>query len=75
MTAPSGPRVGRSVVRINPHDWSLHPFVQDGLLRPIDVRFAKERELYILDFGYFEMGENAQVNAKAKSGKLWHCRF
>jgi glucose/arabinose dehydrogenase len=74
MTAPSGPRVGRSVVRIDPSDWSLHPVVQDRLLRPIDVRFSPaESALYILDFGDFEMLDNGAVKAEAKSGKLWRC--
>lgn len=74
MTAPSGPRVGRSVVRVDPSDWSLHSLVQDGLLRPIDVRYGRaERVLYILDFGDFEMLDNGAVKAEAKSGKLWRC--
>jgi len=76
MTAPSGPRVGRSVVRVDPSDWSLHPLVQDGLLRPIDVHFSRaESALYILDFGNFEMLDNGAVEAKAKSGKLWRCKL
>lgn len=74
MTAPSGPRTGRSVVRIDPSDWSLHPFVQTGLLRPIDVCFNERgTELYVLDFGYFEMADNGQVNARNKTGKVWRC--
>jgi glucose/arabinose dehydrogenase len=73
MTAPSGPRVGRSVVRVDPSDWSLHPVVQEGLLRPIDVRFGLvDTALHILDFGNFEMLDNGAVKAEAKSGKLWH---
>lgn len=76
MTAPSGPRVGRSVVRVDPADWSLHSFVRDRLSRPIDVCFnAKENALYILDFGNFEMGENGAVEAAAKSGKIWRYRL
>jgi len=76
MTAASGPRVGRSVVRVDPVDWSLHPFVQDRLLRPIDVRFSPvDDSLYILDFGNFEMLADGAVNAEAKSGKLWRCRL
>lgn len=71
MTAPAGPKVGRSVVRVDPSDWSLHPFVQSGLLRPIDVRFsALGSELYILDFGSFEMLDDGAVKAEAKSGKV-----
>ena len=74
MTAPSGPKVGRSVVRVNPADWSLHPFVQEGLLRPIDVRFSlEENAFYILDFGSFEMLDQGNVNAEPGSGKLWRC--
>ena len=76
MTAPSGPRVGRSVVRIDPSDWSLHPFVQSGLLRPIDVRFSPvDTSLYIVDFGNFEMLADGAVNARAKSGKVWRCQL
>jgi glucose/arabinose dehydrogenase len=75
MTAPSGPKVGRSVVRIDPSDWSLHPFTQRGLLRPIDVRFSPlDTSLYILDFGNFEMLADGAVDAKAKSGKVWRCQ-
>jgi glucose/arabinose dehydrogenase len=74
MTAPSGPKVGRSVVRVDPSDWSMHPFVQHGLLRPIDVCFSpSEGALYILDFGSFEMLDRGGVSAEAKSGKL--CRY
>ena len=74
MTAPSGPKIGRSVVRVDPHDWSVHPCARAGLLRPIDVRFhPKENALYILDFGHFEMLDNGAVSADALSGRLWRC--
>ncbi|HKP73445.1 MAG TPA: hypothetical protein VJT82_10940 [Pyrinomonadaceae bacterium] len=76
MTAPSGAKVGRSVVRVDPADWSLHPFVQEGLRRPIDVRFdATENVLYILDFGSFEMLAGGGVSAEAESGKLWRVKL
>lgn len=72
MTAQSGPKVGRSVVRVDPSEWSLHPFVQHGLLRPIDVRFNQAGdELYILDFGRFEMLDKGEVSAEARSGKIF----
>jgi glucose/arabinose dehydrogenase len=72
MTAQSGPKVGRSVMRVDPSDWSLHPFVQHGLLRPIDVRFNQAGdELYILDFGSFEMLDKGEVSAEARSGKIF----
>jgi glucose/arabinose dehydrogenase len=76
MTHPSGPRVGRSIVRVDPSDWTMQPFLQDGLVRPIDVRFSPaDASLYILDFGYFEMAESGAVNAHANSGKLWRCNL
>lgn len=77
MTAPSGPRTGRSVARIDPSDWSLHDFLDSSLLaRPIDVRFhALNKALYILDFGNFEMHAERGVVAKAKTGKLWRLRI
>ncbi len=72
MTAPSGPQVGRSVARIDPNDWSLYPFIQESLARPIDVRFHPEdRGLYMLDFGKFEMHAERGVVAEAKTGRLW----
>jgi glucose/arabinose dehydrogenase len=74
MTAPFGPKVGRSVVRVDPSDWSTHPVVQDGLSRPIDVRFDPDNAtFYILDFGEFEMLGGGRLDAKAKSGKIWRC--
>jgi len=72
MTAPSGPRVGRSVVRVDQSDWTMHSFVQDELLRPIDVRFhAADNALYILDFGAFEMLDGGGVSAERGTGKIW----
>jgi glucose/arabinose dehydrogenase len=72
MTAPAGPKVGRSVVRVKSSDWSMHPFVQDGLLRPIDVCFREaDGTLYILDFGSFEMIEHGGVSAEPGTGKVW----
>jgi hypothetical protein len=72
MTAPSGPKVGRSVIRVDPSDWSLHPFLQHGLLRPIDVRFSSSgHDLYILDFGAFEMLDKGGVSAEAGSGRIY----
>jgi glucose/arabinose dehydrogenase len=76
MTAPSGPRVGRSLARVDPTDWSLHTVITHPLLRPIDVRFDPAGEsLYILDFGYFEMDAERGVVAEAKSGRLWRLKL
>jgi glucose/arabinose dehydrogenase len=75
MTAPSGLRMGRSVARIDPADWSFHPLVSDKLSRPIDVRYnPADESLYILDFGQFEMDAERGVMAQAQSGKLWRLK-
>jgi glucose/arabinose dehydrogenase len=72
MTAPIGGRVGRSIVRIDPRDWSLHPCLDGPFRRPIDVAFSADGEtLYVLDFGEFEMDARYQVQAQAGTGALW----
>lgn len=73
MTAPSGggPR-GRSLVRVDTGDWTVHPVVLDlELARPIDVRFdPTDGSVLVLDFGRFEMTEQG-VRAEPGSGALW----
>lgn len=73
MTAPDGPRAGRGVARIDPTDWSLHPFASGPpLRRPIDVRFhPSDGAMYVLDFGDFEMEAGRGVAARAGTGKVW----
>jgi glucose/arabinose dehydrogenase len=77
MTAPAGtPRVGRSVARIDPSDWSLHGVATGPLDRPIDVRFSADgNTLYVVDFGRFEMEGERGVVAEAGSGKIWALQF
>lgn len=71
MTAPDGPRVGRSVARVDTRDWTVHPLDLGALRRPIDVRIGPAgRWLYVLDFGHFEM-TGAGVEAGPDSGRLW----
>ncbi len=72
MTAPEGPEAGRSVVRIDPSDWSMHDVFEGPLHRPIDIRFHPVTgEMYILDFGRFEMDAERGVVAEAATGSLW----
>ncbi len=71
MTGPAGPRVGRSLARIDPSDWSLHATGAGPFRRPIDVRVhPSEGAVYVLDFGDFEMGPGG-VEARAGTGALW----
>ena len=75
MTAPAGPRAGRSVVRLDMRDWSLHELVRDPLHRPIDVAlFRKDGSLYALDFGEFEMASAGRLIANPGTGGLWRIR-
>ena len=74
MTAPSGPRVGRGVVRIDPSDWSIHPLLRGPLRRPIDVCFGPAGSLYVLDFGEFEMSERG-VEAEVGTGVLFRAEM
>ena len=72
MTAAPGPRMGRAVVRIDPADWTLHAFIGEPLIRPIDLGFdPTERALYVLDFGRFEMTAGHGVIADATGGCVW----
>jgi glucose/arabinose dehydrogenase len=68
MTGPPGPRVGRSVARIDPEDWSIHA-AAGPFRRPIDVR-VQDGAVWVLDFGEFEMGPGG-VEAQAGTGALW----
>ncbi len=72
LTGPPGSRVGRSVARIDPADWSLHPFFHGPFARPMDVRFhPRDKAMYVLDFGEFEMRTQTEMSAQSGSGKLW----
>jgi glucose/arabinose dehydrogenase len=72
MTAPVGPRAGRAVVRVDPSDWSIHELFDGPRHRPIDLRFHPTTgDLYILDFGDFEMTEDNEILSEPRSGSLW----
>ena len=71
LTAPSGPRVGRGVVRVDPGDWSVHPVATGRYCRPIDIGFHPgDGALHVLDFGRFEMTARG-VDAEPATGRLW----
>jgi glucose/arabinose dehydrogenase len=70
MTAPSGPRVGRTVAIVDPRDWSRGSLDVGPLERPIDVRFGPDGRLYVLDFGRFAPGRGT-LEARPGSGAVW----
>lgn len=74
MTAPSGPRMGRSLAVVEPDSWTLEEVPLPGLQRPIDVRFGPDGFLHVLDFGHFEPGKGT-MDASAGSGAVWRVRW
>jgi len=70
MTAPTGARMGRAVVRVDIAEWTLTPLPLNRLSRPIDVRFDADGRLWVLDFGRFEMTA-VGVAAEPGTGALY----
>ena len=71
MTAPPGPKVGRSLLRVDPSDWSQHLLLAGPFARPIDVVVTPDRNLLVVDFGHFEMKGLGRIEATRGSGVLW----
>ena len=72
VTAPPGHKVGRRLVRIDPHDWSQHAFASGPFSRPIDVVPTPDGQLLVVDFGHFELLGKGGVDATRGSGTLWN---
>lgn len=72
---PAGPqplRTGRSIARIDPANWTLHPVKAGPFQRPIDVRIDPAGEAaYVVDFGEYELATGGVVRAKAGTGAIW----
>ncbi len=72
MTAPAGPRVGRSVAILDIDDGRLNALPFTGMSRPIDVAYHPVNgDLYVLDFGHFEMLPGGRLDATKGTGTLW----
>jgi len=71
MTAPAGPRAGRSLAAINPTDWTFQ-YLYGTFERPIDVAYnALDDRVYVVDFGQFEMNADNSLTATPGSGRLF----
>jgi glucose/arabinose dehydrogenase len=70
MTAPSGPKAGRSLAIIDPDGWGVETVRVPGLQRPIDVQYGSDGSLYVVDFGHFEPARGS-MEATAGSGGVW----
>lgn len=72
MTAPAGPPAGRSLARLSTRDWSLRAMPVGPLHRPIDVGLnPMSGELFVLDFGFFEMQTDGTLDARPGTGGVW----
>lgn len=69
MTAPSGPKMGRSLAIVEPGAWELEEVGLPALKRPLDVKFDAEGRLHVLDFGHFEPGRGT-LDATRGSGAV-----
>ena len=71
MTGPPGPRVGRSVVSLNPDSGETRRLLGLNLHRPIDLAFDPSGALYVLDFGRCEMITPSELQLDPDSGALY----
>jgi glucose/arabinose dehydrogenase len=69
MTAPSGPKMGRSLGIVDPDGWTLDEVGLAGLKRPLDAKFDPNGNLFVLDFGHFEPGHRS-LDATPGSGAV-----
>lgn len=71
VAGPRGPRVGRTIARIDPASWTLHPVKAGPFHRPIDVRVDPSGEfVYVVDFGEYEAFPGG-VETTAGTGAVW----
>ncbi len=76
VTGPAGPKVGRTLCRVDPHDWSTHDLNGGDFRRPIDVLAASDGSaVWVLDFGHFEMLPGGRTEATAGSGAVFVARL
>lgn len=72
MTSPPGARVGRTLLRVDPADWSAHPLGRLEVERPIDVAVSPDGgRIWVLDFGHFEMRGEGRIDARPQSGGVF----
>ena len=71
LTGPAGRPVGRALVRVSLKDWTVHPTQPFPFQRPIDVALDASGNLYVVDFGHFEITADKGIAARAGSGCIW----
>jgi hypothetical protein len=69
LTGPPGPKVGRTLIRVDLAERAFHAIGVGPLHRPIDVRI-RGGFVYVLDFGLFEMSPG-RVDAVAGTGAVY----
>jgi glucose/arabinose dehydrogenase len=71
FTGPAGERVGRTLVRVSLRDETVRPAPPLGLQRPIDLAVDESDNLYVVDFGEFEIMPDKRVAASPGTGSIW----
>ena len=72
FTGVAGPKAGRDLVSIDLETGEQKPVANLPLHRPIDLVFrARSEELFVLDFGEYEMSGSGEFSARAGSGGIW----
>lgn len=72
FTGVAGPKAGRCLAIIDATDGTIVHMHALPLHRPIDLAFHPiTGELFIVDFGNYEMGPEGELYAKAATGGVW----
>lgn len=72
FTGIEGPRAGRHLLRINLEMQEQTIIADLPLHRPIDLAFHPQtHQLYVLDFGQYEMGGDGSFSAQRETGAIW----
>jgi glucose/arabinose dehydrogenase len=71
LTGPAGDRVGRQLVRVSLADGTMHPTAPLPCQRPIDLALDPDGNLYVVDFGEFEIAPGKGIVARAATGCIW----
>ena len=71
MSGPPGAKAGRCVMQLELATGRQRVLYAEGLHRPIDTAFSPDGQLYILDFGCYEMNASFGIEVKPADGVVY----
>ncbi len=71
LTGAPGPKAGRKVVSVDTARGTMDGLVLPAMQRPIDVAVGPEGDLWVLDFGDYEIDRTGRMLSSGPSGALW----